>query len=125
MLLGSLQLLLDQGVPRDAVQFLRSAGIDSIHVGELGMFASSDTEILEWARAQNRLVVTVDADFHAILMLHQSPAPSVIRIRLQGLDGRALANILSPVLHHYEKELIAGCMITVKQHKTTCHMLSR
>ncbi len=118
-----IRLLLDQGVPRDTAQELRAEGLDALHVGDLGMSAATDTEILEAARTRETVVVTLDADFHTILAVSGAKAPSVIRIRQQGLKGAAFARVLRAALSHYEAELFQGCMITVKKHKTTCHRL--
>jgi predicted nuclease of predicted toxin-antitoxin system len=118
-------LLLDQGLPRDAAHQLRASGVGCTHVGEIGMSAAADTEILEWARLRDSAVVTLDADFHAILAVQGATKPSVIRLRLQGLNGTAIARLLTQVLARYRMELGAGCMITVKPRKTTCHLLSR
>jgi hypothetical protein len=49
--------------------------------------------------------------------------PSVIRVRLEGQKGAAVAAIIRDVLAVYGRDIAAGCMITVKQHKTTCHLL--
>lgn len=116
-------ILLDQGLPRDAAEQLRSAGVECIHVGEIGLSAASDTEILEYARAAGRVVVTLDADFHSILVVSSMSAPSVIRIRLEGLKAPAIAAIVREVIAAYAPDLAIGCMITVKEQKTTCHLL--
>jgi predicted nuclease of predicted toxin-antitoxin system len=87
------------------------------------MSPSSDTDILECARAADQIVVTLDADFHAILVISGMSAPSVIRIRLEGLKGTAIARIIQEVLAEYAPDLAVGCMITVKEQKTTCHLL--
>jgi hypothetical protein len=47
----------------------------------------------------------------------------VIRIRMEGLKGPAIAVIVQKVVAVYASELAAGCMITVKEQKTTCHLL--
>lgn len=117
------RILLDQGLPRDAAEQLRAEGVECTHVGELGMASSSDAEIVDWARAHGSAIITLDADFHAILTVNNASEPSVARIRMQGLDGTALARLVKEVLKRYSKELIAGCMITVKQRKTTCRLL--
>jgi predicted nuclease of predicted toxin-antitoxin system len=121
--ISGFQLLLDQGLPRDAAEELRSTGVECTHVGEIGMAASSDTDILEYARVAGRVVVTLDADFHAILVVSAMSTPSVIRIRLEGQKGPAIAAILREVLAEYAPDLAVGCMITVKERKTTCHLL--
>lgn len=120
---SGLPVLLDQGLPRDAAEELRSAGVDCTHVGEIGMAAASDTEILEHARSAGGIVVTLDADFQAILVVSGMSAPSVIRIRIEGLRGPAIAAIVREVLAMYASDLAFGCMITVKEQKTTCHLL--
>lgn len=62
-----MKLLLDQGLPRSSASILRYANIDTIHVGEIGMAMAEDKEILEYGRQQQRIVVTLDADFHALM----------------------------------------------------------
>ena len=51
------------------------------------MSHADDREILQVARERQAAVVTIDADFHAILAVSAASGPSVIRLRLQGLDG--------------------------------------
>jgi predicted nuclease of predicted toxin-antitoxin system len=119
----SLRLLLDQGVPRDAVSVLRGTGLDCIHAGEIGMSKSEDPEIVAWVRAENAVIVTLDADFHAELAVSGAGKPSVIRLRLQGLDGAAVAKMVLHVLESFGTSLAEGCLVTVKQRKITCHKL--
>jgi predicted nuclease of predicted toxin-antitoxin system len=66
-------LLLDQGLPRSAATLLRGAGHEAIHVGELGMSAATDESILAHARKEEFAIVTLDADFHALLALTGAP----------------------------------------------------
>ena len=61
------RLLLDQGLPRSAVGRLRDMGWDLLHVADIGMSRALDSEILEFARLEKRVCVTLDADFHALL----------------------------------------------------------
>jgi predicted nuclease of predicted toxin-antitoxin system len=88
------------------------------------MSSSTDAEILDWARSHNMAVITLDADFHAILSIQHASAPSVVRIRVQGLGGAALARLITEILERYSEELEIGCMITTKKHKTTCRLLA-
>jgi predicted nuclease of predicted toxin-antitoxin system len=82
-----MKLLLDQGLPRSAVTELASLGWDVVHVGEIGMAAATDQEILRRADAEQRAVVTLDADFHTMLALQGASSPSVIWVRIEGLRG--------------------------------------
>jgi predicted nuclease of predicted toxin-antitoxin system len=77
-----MKLLLDQGLPLSAAALLRDAGIDTIHVGEVGMSAAEDADIIQRAKEETRIIATLDADFHTLLALNIAIAPSVIRIRV-------------------------------------------
>lgn len=83
-------ILLDQGLPRTAAKILKEKGWDVLHTGDIGLSRASDNEILEYARAEKRVIVTLDADFHAILAVANDSEPSVVRIRQEGLKGRRL-----------------------------------
>jgi predicted nuclease of predicted toxin-antitoxin system len=65
------RILLDQGLPLSAVAALRDAGWNVEHVSDLGMSRSSDRSILDFARAQGRTVVTLDADISRIACSRQ------------------------------------------------------
>lgn len=82
-----MKYLLDQGLPRSTIRYLWEMGIESEHVGGLGMAAASDSEILEEARSRVAVVVTLDADFHGLLALSGASLPSVVRIRIEGMKA--------------------------------------
>jgi predicted nuclease of predicted toxin-antitoxin system len=108
-----MKLLLDQGLPRTTTLYLSEAGIEVLHVGELGLAAAADSKILEFALQEQRVVVTLDADFHALLALSGASEPSVIRIRIEGLRAEAHARLLIQVLSVCESDLEKGSMVTV------------
>lgn len=118
-----LRLVPDQGIPRDAAALLRDEGFDCLHVGEVGMSRAKDGEILSFSISRNAAIVTLDADFHAMLAVSGAAEPSVIRVRMQGLDAAAVAGIVKQVIAEYLRDVEAGCLITVKSNKTTCHRL--
>ena len=109
-----MKLLLDQGLPRSSSERLCRAGIDTVHVGELGFSTAEDGAILQLGRAQDRVVVTLDADFHTLLALAGATSPSVIRIRIEGLSGENLANLLITVLAQCAIDLSQGAAVTVQ-----------
>jgi len=110
-----MRLLLDQGLPRSAAKFLREAGIDTVHVGEVGYAVADDAAILKKARDEDRTVVTLDADFHILLALSRATLPSVIRIRIEGLYGEQAAVLIKTVLARCNEELERGAMVTVQR----------
>ncbi|OIO91340.1 MAG: hypothetical protein AUK03_11315 [Anaerolineae bacterium CG2_30_64_16] len=112
-----MKLLLDQGLPRTAASLLRQAGIDAVHVGEIGFSSASDAEILDRGREEGCVIVTLDADFHALLALSRAMAPSVIRIRIEGLRAAALTSLLQVVLRLWGEELERGAVATVQEER--------
>lgn len=119
-----MRLLLDQGLPLTAAKLLREAGLDACHVSELGMASATDAEILHHANLANRVVVTLDADFHALLALSTASKPSVIRIRMEGLKATACATLIRTVITQCQQELAEGCMITVQDKRIRIRLLS-
>ena len=110
-----MKLLLDQGLPRTAADILRKAGIDSLHVGELGQSDADDPILLQLGRDDERVIVTLDADFHTLLALSGATSPSVIRIRIEGLRSEALAKLLQEVLSQCSADLERGAAVTVQE----------
>ena len=87
------------------------------------MSRASDEEIIAWSLERTATVVTLDADFHAILAVSGAAGPSVIRIRRQGLDAFAVVELIKTVLVDYELDMLRGSLVTIKLNKTTCHKL--
>ncbi len=112
-----MKLLLDQGLPRSASSLLTQQGFDTIHVSEIGMWAAEDTEIIEKAQEANRVVVTLDADFHSILALNNFSAPSVIRIRIERLQALALTKLIVNVICQCQDDLEHGAAVTVEPNR--------
>ncbi len=108
-----MKYLLDQGLPRSTLQHLREMGIDSEHVGNLGMAAASDEEILDEARKRGAVVVTLDSDFHTLLAFTYALLPSVIRIRIEGMKGEQVASVIQRVESIAKADLDDGAAVTV------------
>jgi len=112
-----MKLLLDEGLPLTAATLLTEAGINTVHVGQIGLAGAEDSQILAAAVSQERVVVTLDADFHTLLALNKVKTPSVIRIRLQGLRALPLRDLLLTVLDECRKDLEEGAVVTVDHNR--------
>ena len=49
--------------------------------------------------------------------------PSVVRLRVQGLDGLGVAAVVQEVLAAFGEKLDDGALVTVKADKITCRRL--
>lgn len=108
-------LLLDEGLPRSAAVLLRQASIDAVHVGEVGMHAAPDDQIILQAAKDNRTIVTLDADFHAIMARSGARNPSILRIREEGLKGREIADLILLILKRFAQPVADGCLLTYEK----------
>jgi predicted nuclease of predicted toxin-antitoxin system len=102
---------------------LKNLNIDTLHVGEIGLAAAEDAEILEHGRRERRIVVTLDADFHALLALSSATSPSVIRLRIEGLKAAGLVEVLEKVLNEWGEELELGAVVTVDERRSRMRRL--
>ena len=78
------RILLDQGLAPHAAAILRRKGLDAVHVSEIGMERAEDIEIIEKARIEERVCVTLDHDFHAHLAMTGNGRPSVVLLQCPG-----------------------------------------
>ena len=78
-------------------------------VGDIGLADASDTTILDYSRKESYVAATLDADFHTLLAISGAAFPSVIRLRIEGLRGEALANLLADTTRADEGNAGRGC----------------
>ncbi|MCF6335004.1 MAG: DUF5615 family PIN-like protein [Spirochaetales bacterium] len=97
--------------------------IDSIHVGDIGMSASTDADIIDKALEDNIVAITLDLDFHTILAVNGNMKPSVIRIRIEGLKSKELSKIIQNTLILAEEEIEKGAAISVDTKGIRIHKL--
>lgn len=107
------RVILDQGLPRGTVALLKNAGWQVAHTGDIGLSRATDRQIVEYAREKGFVVVTLDADFHAIIAVENASTPSVIRIRREGMKAHALASLLIEVWPTLSEMLENGALVTI------------
>jgi predicted nuclease of predicted toxin-antitoxin system len=80
------------------------------------MHASRDEEILARALLDDRVVVSADSDFSAILAAQEAERPSFILFREPNLlVARDYVDMLLPVLPLLESELASGCVAVFRK----------
>jgi predicted nuclease of predicted toxin-antitoxin system len=75
------RLLLDANLSPEVARLLGEAGHDTAHVADVGLLTAADPVILQAAADQDRVLLTADADFGALLALGSLSAPSVVLLR--------------------------------------------
>ncbi len=106
------RILLDQELAPQAAAILRQQGLDTLHVSEIGMERAEDIQILEKARLDESICVTLDHDFHAHLASTGRRHPSVVLQRVQGLDAQGQADLIRLVCVQCEGALSEGAAVS-------------
>jgi predicted nuclease of predicted toxin-antitoxin system len=118
-----MKLLLDQGLPRSTAALLRAAGFDTVHTAEIGLATADDAVILARGLTEDRVVVTLDADFHRLMADSGATQPSVIRVRVEGHKADAMAQLLRTVVGQFENELKQGALLSVQETSVRVRLL--
>jgi len=108
-----ISLILDQGLPRRTAVLLAQQDYECVHVGDLGMAAATDDQIIEVALVRDSAVVTLDSDFAAIIARRGTAKPSLVHIRLQHLHVQAATDLLLRVLPQVADDLAVGSVVAV------------
>jgi predicted nuclease of predicted toxin-antitoxin system len=107
----------------ETVKSLRGEGWDIIRVSDLLPVNASDQNILELARKEDKVIVTQDLDFSALLALGGYSKPSVVTLRLTRSDPGTVSKRLSEIVPGKEKELRQGCAITIDDYSVRVRRL--
>lgn len=112
-----LRILFDQNVPRAAAAYLQ--GIRPCwtvrHVGEVGLWGASDSHILEWAQADESIVITFDEDFADARMFPVGSHCGVIRLRVWPTTIETTQATLDRVLAEVPDTALPGSLIIVDE----------
>ena len=77
------------------------------------MSRASDQDIVSYVRRNECAVITLDADIHALLAVQKLQKPSVVRLRIEGMKGSELADLLNSVWYKIEDALEAGALVSI------------
>jgi predicted nuclease of predicted toxin-antitoxin system len=99
-----MRFLVDESTGSGVDRYLREQGHDAVSVADI-MPQADDIEILRYAYAEDRLVVTNDKDFGDLIFRSQEPHHGVILLRLQDESGKNRVSVITKVVMQYESYL--------------------
>lgn len=73
-----------------------------------------DSELLQWARRNNCVVLTHDLDFGLLLSMTQEVGPSVIQVRTQDVTPEAIGSLMVTALEKHREALDKGALLSIQ-----------
>lgn len=110
-----MRLLLDMNLSPDMARMIAVRGHDVVHWSQIGDHRATDLAILTWAREHERVLVTHDLDFAAILAETEDVGPSVIQIRAQDLLASETVDAIISAIMTAGPALESGAIVTVHE----------
>lgn len=111
-----MRFLLDQCLSPSLSNLLSAAGHDALHARDVGLSYSGDSDLLAWADAERRVVITADTDFPRILTLGARRGPSCILFRGDfAPDAAAQAHRILATLPSIESHLERGAIVVISK----------
>jgi len=104
-------------VTPQAVAHLEARGHDAVHVSAVGFGEQPDSEILERARVEDRIVVTADLDYPRLLALLKLDRPGVILFRGGSYSDAEMLALLDRVLAQAGTVDLESSITVVDQHR--------
>lgn len=106
--------LLDENLPATIGVFLRSTGFDVNHVIETGMAGSSDIQVMDFARQEERTLITFDKHFADLLLYPLNTHWGVIRIRIHPPLLSDVILALEQLLNQFDVSTIRETLIVLE-----------
>ena len=93
-----MKFLLDMPVSCLLLDVLQAHGHEGVHAHQIGKDRASDSELLEIAQRENRVIITADLDFPRMLALRLTQGPGLVLFRGGNYSDTEMCDLLSRVL---------------------------
>lgn len=110
-----MKILLGMNLSPEWEDYFHKNNLEAVHWSKLGNPTARDSEIFNYARANNYLIFTHDLDFSAMLAHSNSNGPSVIQIRNQNILPEISGKTILSIIETYKELLEGGALIVIEE----------
>jgi predicted nuclease of predicted toxin-antitoxin system len=112
-----MRVLLDMPVSATLLGVLRAHGHEGVHAHQIGKDRASDSDLLETARRERRVIITADLDFPQLLALSQADGPGIILFRGGNYSDHEMCGLLERVLDEVAPEVLESSICVVDRNR--------
>jgi predicted nuclease of predicted toxin-antitoxin system len=116
-----MRFLIDANLSPRVATTLSSQGFKSIHVGDVGLLTAADQAILDYAAANELVIISADTDFGELLAISRGAVrPSVVLLRsADHITPEQQAALLAANLPAVADELGTGALVTIARGRSS------
>jgi len=118
-----MKFLIDNALSPILARELNEKGYNALHVRDIGLAAATDPEILDVALREDRIILSADTDFGALLAFRESSKPSFILFRQTDKRPSSQLKLLTSHLTELEKDLLSGCVVVFEDKRIRIRQL--
>jgi len=107
-----MKALLDAPVSPSLLDVLREFGHAGVHAAQIGLARATDSELIQFATGEQRIVITADLDFPRLLALSAAHNPGLILFRGGNYSEAEMCDLLRRVLEQIKPDVLE-CAICV------------
>lgn len=109
-----MRFLTDENTPRMVAELLRELGHDVLDVREVRMAGASDQSVSDFARQEQRVLITQDLDFANILQYPPSEYAGIVVLRVPMPTQRRVADTPRDFLAVADLAALCGALVIVE-----------
>ncbi|MCK4579789.1 MAG: DUF5615 family PIN-like protein [Dehalococcoidia bacterium] len=114
-----MRFLADQDIYYVTIKWLRREGHDVVTAKDLGMQRAADEDLLKKAREMDRLFITRDKDFGALVFLKEALSAGVVLLRVTPVTVEEVHQEIDRLFQEHAEEDLRGlfCVVEPNRHR--------
>jgi len=112
-----MKFLLDMPVSSLLLEVIREHGHEGVHAHQIGKDRAPDSELLDIARSEGRVIVTADLDFPRLLALSLADGPGIVLFRGGNYSDIEMCDLLETVLSRVPGNILESSICVVDKRR--------
>ena len=116
-----MRLKLDENLPPDLAEFLRTQGHDALTIWDQSLQGSPDPSVAEVCKREDRVFVTLDLDFADIRAYPPEQYPGLIVLRVANQSRAHVLTVFRRMFPTFQTQTLAGRLWVVDETSLRVH----